>query len=263
MDYINLFRQVARNRSEIRLLNIYKGLPISYETNVESVVASEIKVPSSRHQIACLYYQGESYLQGAELPFIIRSEVVSLNLAREYVTFSNFEAARRNVGNRAQIRVEPEEPLIVSLKFTGSASEFLAPVTDISVNGASIYFESFMFPARVCQPGNELTMTLPLPDSISNKLRKLSQKPKLDGRKGTAPLRPNATGGLDGRIVITAHGKVVAVRPEPHLSRFRVSTQLFFKDLSQMVISQYISQRQSEIIQDLRLLSEELYKVAK
>lgn len=260
---MELFRQIARNRSGIRLLNIYKGLPISHDTSVDSVVASEIRVPSSKHQIACLYHQGESYLQGSELPFIIRSEVMSLNLAKEYVVFSNFEVAKNNIGKRAQIRVEPEEPLIVSIKFNGSPAEFLAPLADISINGASIHFEAFMFPARLCQPANELTMTIPLPDAVSNKLRKLSQKPKLDARKVTAPLRASSTGGLDGRIVITAHGRVIAIRAESHLGRFRVSTQLFFKDLSQMVILQYISQRQSEIIQDLRLLSEELYKFNK
>lgn len=263
MDYLQLFRQVARNRSEIRLLNIYKGLPISYDTNIEYVMASEITVPSSKHQLACLYHQGVSYLQGEELPFVIRSEVMSLNLAKESAVFSNFEVAKNNIGNRTQIRVEPEEPLVVSIKFSGSSSEFLAPLADISANGASVYFEAFMFPARLAKPGSELTMSLSLPDAVSNKIRKLSQKPKLDGRKVTAPFRTNITGGQDGRIVITAHGKVIAVRPEPPLNRFRMSTQLFFKDLSQMVILQYITQRQSEIIQDLRMLSEELYKPKK
>lgn len=263
MDLLQLLRQVSRNRSEIRLLNIYKGLPISYDTNIAYVMASEITVPSSPHQLACLYHQGVSYLQGEELPFIIRSEVMSLNLAKGLVVFSNFEAAKNNIGNRTQIRVEPGEPLVVSIKFSGSSSEFLAPLADISANGASVYFEAFMFPARLAKPGSELTMSLSLPDAVSNKIRKLSQKPKLDGRKVTVPFRTNLTGGQDGRIVITAHGKVIAVRPEPPLDRFRMSTQLFFKDLSQMVIFQYITQRQSEIIQDLRLLSEELYKTKK
>jgi hypothetical protein len=35
--------------------------------------------------------------------------------------------------------------------------------------------------------------------------------------------------------------------------------KLFFKDLSRVVILQYIAKRQSEIIQDLRILSDDLY----
>jgi hypothetical protein len=244
------------------MLNIYKGLPISYDTNINSVNHSEIQVQSNKHQIACLYYQGISYLQGEELPFMIRSQVMSVNLAKESAIFSNFEVAKKNIGDRTQIRVEPNEPLVVSIQFKGVA-EMIAPLADISAEGASIYFEAYMFSPRLCQPGSEFTMTISLPDSVSHKIKKLSQKPNIESRKISSPLRTNLTEGQDGNIIITARGKVIAVLPEFHLKRYRVSVKLFFKDLSRMVILQYISQRQSEIIQDLRVLSDELYNLKK
>ena len=259
MDLLPLLRRIANNHSEVRLLNIYKGLPISYDTNIDSVIDSEIQVQGNRYQIACLYYQGESYLKMEELPFIIRSQVMSLNLAKESARFSNFEVAKNNIGKRSQIRVEPEEPLIVSIQFSGSQSDLLAPLADISAEGASVHFEPYMFPVRLAHPGNELTMTISLPDSIYSKIKKLSQK--FEGRKVTSPLRANPAGGQDGKIVITARGKVIAVYHDMHMNRYRVSMKLFFQDLSRMVILQYISQRQSEIIQDLHLLSDELYKL--
>lgn len=263
IDLLQVLRQIANNRSEIKLLNIYKGLPISYDTNIDSVNDAEIQVPSNKHQLACLYYQGESFLQVEELPFIIRSQVISLNLAKQNAVFSNFEMVKNNIGNRTEIRVEPDEPLIVSIQFKGSVSDTLAPLTDISAGGASVYFETYMFPSRLCHPGNELTMTLSLPDSASHKIKKLSQKPGTDSRKPNLSLRANLTEGQDGKIVITARGKVIAVHPEFHLKRYRVSVRLFFKDLSRIVILQYISQRQTEIIQDLRLLSDGLYSLKK
>jgi len=245
------------------MLNIYKGLPISYDTNIDSVGGSEIQVHSSKQQIACLYYQGVSYLQAEELPFVIRSQVISLNLGKENAIFSNFEAVKNDIGNRTQIRVEPNEPLIVTIQFKGSASEMLVPLADISAEGASVYFESYMFPSRLAQPGNEFTMSISLPDSVSHKIKKLSQKPNTENRNLNFPSRTNLTEGQDGKIVITARGRVIAVHPEFHLNRYRVSVKLFFKDLSRMVILQYISQRQTEIIQDLRLLSDELYSFKK
>ncbi|MBK7453608.1 MAG: hypothetical protein IPJ46_07785 [Anaerolineales bacterium] len=263
MDLLQVLRQLAQKRSEIKMLNIYKGLPISYETSIDSIGDSEIQMRSNKHQIACLYYQGESYLQVEELPFIIRSQVMSLNLAKENAIFSNFEAVKNNIGSRGQIRVEPNEPLIVAIQFNGSASEILAPLADISAGGASVYFETYMFPARLSQPGTGLTMTISLPDSASQKLKKLTQKPSVENRKLSMPLRTNPHEGQDGNIVITARGMVIAVHPEFHLKRYRVSAKLFFKDLSRTVILQYISQRQSEIIQDLRVLSDELYSLKK
>jgi hypothetical protein len=245
------------------MLNIYKGLPISYDTSIDSVDDFEIKMRTNKHQIACLYYQGESYLQGEELPFVIRSQVMSLNLAKENVVFSNFEAVKNNIGNRSEIRVDPDEPLVVSIQFDGSAADIFAPMTNISASGASVYFETYMFPTRLCQPGNDLTMTITLPDSASHKIKKSSQKPLVDNRKLNLTSRPNLTEGHDGNIVITARGRVIVVHPEFLQKRYRVSVKLFFKDLSRAVILQYISQRQSEIIQDLRILSDELYRLKK
>jgi hypothetical protein len=263
MDLIQTLRQIAKNRSEIKLLNIYKGLPISYDTNIDSIGDSEIEVRSNRHQIACLYYQGESFLQGKALPYIIRSQVLSVNLAKESVIFSNFEAVKNSIGNRTEIRVEPGEPLIVGIQFSGSTFETPAPLADISASGASVYFETFMFPSRLSQPGNDLTMTISLPDSVSNKIKKNSQKPNIYTGKLSLSPRSNLTEDRDGKIVITARGRIVAVQPEFHFNRYRVSAKLYFKDLSRTVILQYISQRQSEIIQDLRTLSDELYSLKK
>lgn len=259
MDLIQILRQVAKNRFGIKLLNIYKGLPISYDTNIVSVGSSEIQVPDSKSHLACLYYQGESYLQVDELPMVIRSEVKSLNLIQDFAILANFEVARDNVGKRTQIRVEPDDPLMVSIKFRGSSFEFLAPLADISANGASVFFESYLFPTRLAQPGHEVTMTFSIPDFVARKMKKLSEKPGSKGRMAIAPLRANPSGGQDGHIVITATGRVIAVRPEVGLNRYRVSARVFFKDLSRMVIQQYISHRQSEIIKDLRTLSEDLY----
>lgn len=259
MDLLPILRQVARNQSSIKLLNIYKGLPISYDTNIVSVGVSEIQVSGSKSHIACLYYQGESYLQGDELPVIIRSQVKSLNLAQNFAILTNFEVAQNNIGKRTQIRVEPDDLLVGTIKFKGSSFEFLAPLSDISSNGASVFFESYIFPARLAQLGNEITMTISIPDYVARKMKKLSQRPGNEDRKVTAPLRANPSGGQDGQISITASGRVVAVRPDVELNRYRVSAQLFFKDLGRMVVLQYISHRQSEIINDLRVLSEDLY----
>jgi hypothetical protein len=259
MDLLQTLRQIARNQSSIKLLNIYKGLPISYDTNIVSVGVSEIQVTGSKSHIACLYYQGESYLQGDELPVVVRSKVKSLNLAQDFAILTDFEVAENNIGKRTQIRVEPDDLLVGAIKFKGSSFEFLAPLFDISSNGASVFFESYIFPDRLAQPGNELTMTISIPDFVARKMKKLSPRPGNEVRKVTAPLRANPTVGQDGQISITANGKVVAIHTDVELNRYRVSAQLFFKDLSRMVVLQYISHRQSEIINDLRVLSEDLY----
>jgi hypothetical protein len=58
---------------------------------------------------------------------------------------------------------------------------------------------------------------------------------------------------------LSTKGKVVSIHPEFHAGRYRIGLKLFFRDLSRTVILHYISQRQSEIIRDLSVLTDELY----
>ena len=260
MDLLQLLRNISQNQLDIRLLNIYKGLPISYDTNITSVGFSEIQVPGSKNHIACLYYQGESYLQVEGLPFVIRSTVKSLNLAKNYAVLTDFEAVKNNIGKREQIRVEPDDPISVSIQFKDSAYDFPAPLADISTNGASVFFDDFLFPTRLAVPGNEFTMTITIPDFVVRKMKKTPPQHSVNvNRKMATPFRPSSTSGQDGEITIKANGKVISILQEKELNRYRVSAQVFFKDLSRMVILQYISHRQAEIIKDLRILSEDLY----
>ena len=259
IDPYLLVEQIAKNRSEIKLLNVYKGLPISYDVSIHSIGDSEIQVHSSRHQLACLYYQRETYLQGAELPFTLRSQVMSLHLGKEDAILANLEIAPNSIGNRTQIRVEPDEPLLAAIKFEGSSSEFFVPLADISAEGAGAHFEHYMFPARFCQPGIDISMSIWLPDTNARKSKKLSTRPLIESRNTKPFSRPDLPRGQDGKVVLTTKGKVVSVRPEFHTNRYRIGLKLFFKDLSRSVILHYISQRQSEIIRDLSVLTDELY----
>lgn len=259
MEIMPMLRQLAREQAEVRLLNIYKGLPISFDSFISVVGMAEIQVPSSKNHIACLYHQGETFLQGDALPFIIRSKVIRLNLAKDFAILSNFETVRNDIGKRMQIRVEPDEPLVATIQFRGGAYEFLAPIADISANGASVYFEGDLFPTRLAQIGNELTMSISLPDSAARKARKAMPLPKIEGRKIAPPVQTHLHGSQERHGIVTAKGRIIAVRHETASKRYRLNTQLSFKDPHRMILLQYISQRQTEIIHDLRILSEDLY----
>lgn len=259
LDPYLLVEQIARNRSGLKLLNVYKGLPISYDVSIHSVGNSEIQVHSNRNQLACLYYQRETYLQAEELPFTLRSQVISLHLGKEDAVLANLEIAPNSIGHRTQIRVEPDEPLVASIQFDGSPSEFFVPVADISAEGAGVYFEHYMFPARSCQPGKEISMSIWLPDTTSSKRKKLPTRPLIESRNARFFSRPDLPRGQEGKVVLTTQGKIVSVHPEFHSERYRIGLKLYFRDLSRSVILHYISQRQSEIIRDLSILTDELY----
>jgi hypothetical protein len=236
MDILEYLREIVRNQSAVKLLNVYKGLPISYDTQISSIGKSEIRVHSNRFQLASLYYQQETYLKGETLPYVLRSQVASLHLGKEDATLTQLEVASNDVGKRSQIRVEPGDTLIALIHFFGAPMALAAPIADVSADGAAVYLEPYMFSPRLCRPGNQVTVNITLPDNMSQRIKKA---------------------GESGTVVLSTAGEVISVRSE--LSRYRVGMRLFLKDLSRTVILQYISQRQSEIIRDLSQLADELY----
>ncbi len=242
-ELLQLLQRAARSQTEIRLLNIYKGLPLLYETTIEAVGGLEISVPSSRQHLACLFHQRETYLQTEAVPFLIRSQVISLNLAKEAATLSHFEVAKPQIGKRSQIRVEPEEALAATIQFRDSGYEMPAALVDISSEGASMYLPAPLFPVRQFKVGNEINVSISFPDTLSQRIRKGA-----------------ARGGSEAKVTLQANGKIASVLLEAQENRYRVGMRLFFHPLSRAVVLQYIAQRQAEIIRDLRLLSEELYK---
>jgi hypothetical protein len=259
-NLFEILERLSQNQSGIRLLNIYKGLPISYDATISSLGDSEIHVISNKYQISCLYHQRETFIRSEDLPFVIRSQVISLNLAKEDAVLANFEMAQNSIGNRMNIRVEPEEHLVGSIQFKGLPTKVMAAIADISIHGASIYIEDFLFPVRLFQPGNEISMSILIPEILIQKTKKTLTSQIIDSRNVRSLVRSGPPFVSDGNIEINAWGKILAVRPELHANRYRVSVKLFIKDQERAVVSQYISQRQTEIIRDLRILSEELFK---
>jgi hypothetical protein len=256
-DIMAALRQLASRQTEIRLLNIFKGLPISYGASISSISDSDIHVTSNRYQISCLYHHRETYIQADDLQFTIRSQVMSLNLAREDAVLANFEIAQNSIGNRMNIRVEPgDEPLMGVIQIKGYPNKVTATISDISILGASVLIEDFLFPVRLFQPGNDISLLISFPEAAMQKSKKVYTSQLTNTRSLVRNSLPPAQGG---KIDITAWGKLLFVRHEPNLNRYRVSIKFYIKDAERMAVSQYISQRQTEIIRDLRILSDELY----
>ena len=251
-----LLGQLSKNQTGIRLLNIFKGLPVNYDASIRSADDFEICITTSRYQLACLYHQRETYLQANQLPDTIRAQVISLNLAREEAVLANFELAPNTIGNRMNIRVEPGDELIGMLQVKGFPTKIAAPIADISIFGTSFFIDGFLFPVRFFQPGNEIGMTISFPVLAIKK-----PKNALNENRNTRNLvRSSLPVGVDGKLDIYAWGKVLSVRPDLARGRYRVSIKFYIKDPERLLVSQYISMRQAEIIKELQLLTNELFK---
>ena len=241
-----LMELLVKNQRPLRLLNKYKGLPISYEATISAVGENAVEVHSNRYQLACLYLQRETYLRAEEPTLVFHSQVTSLQPGKENAVLTDLVMVENGIGGRTEIRVEPDELIMAAVRFDDAPMQIFAPLADISAGGAGVYIGRDMFPSRSCHPGAGVFVSVALPDTAARRASGMLNKP---------PQKVDV-----GKVTITARGKVVTVRPYPELEHFRVGMELGFKDLARAVILQYISQRQNEIIRDLGILSNELYR---
>lgn len=250
---------IINSQTRIRLLNIYKGLPITNDSTITFVGDNEIHVSSSRNQISCLYYQHETFIQGVDFPFTIRGEVTSLNLTKQEAVLKNFEIRPNNIGKRMNIRVEPSSTLMGVIQFKDHPARLTAPIADISGFGVSVFMRDFLFPVKLFQTGNEINISIRLPETVVKKTVKLSPRQLNDSRSVFIPVRKQTPESKDGQIEINAWGKILGVSTEKITNRYRVNIKLILRETDKSYVSNFITQRQNEIIQDLRFLTDNLF----
>ena len=278
-DLFLLFQKIQHSQSELKLLNIYKGLPISCDTSILSVGDIDIKVHANRSQLACLYYQHETFLQGENLPDTLLAQVISINLSREDAVLTNSEVIKKEIGKRSEIRVEPGEPMIVMLQMKETGTKLNVFLADISTSGIGVYLDRALFHPRFYKSGDDLSVTVFFPASFVPSSRSHSASPPPDPLKIASariisanyrspvacpksyPRRHfSSPKGVESSTTITARGTLINIHPELHYSRYRLGIKLNFDEASTALVLQYIAQRQPEIIRDLRLLADELYQ---
>ena len=260
LELFELLQPFAEQKSQIRLLNIFKGLPITHEATIKSVSDSEIIVNCDRYQLACLYNQRETYIQSNELPFTLRAQVLRINLTKEEASLSDFEIAQSDIGNRMNIRVIPGDQLVGIFQIQGNPTKVIAPIADISNYGISVYINELLFPIKLFQTGDDVNLTIAFPEKVSSEIKKELLKQISATRNSRRVLRTIRPPTIPhGNMSINAWGKILAIRSEKKSFRHRVSMKLYIKDSERLILTKYISVRQAEIIQDLRFLAEDLF----
>lgn len=268
---LEIFRQIAGENKEIRLFNVYKGVPISYAASVMEVGPSSIRVKTGKHQIVCLYNEKETYIQSNEFTDIIKVRVVEMDLARLEAVLSEFRYIKSGVGARTQVRVQPKDPIEGGVKTRDMYAAVRGELADISQGGLAIYISKKRFIPKIFSNGVRVNVTLRFPGEYEVKQYKTedTSTPEDDpmyrfSRQGLRlfHLPELAKPASSSKQVIPSSHSVrfpelkiqctiaYAIEERPY-RRHRIGIQILPNDLSRSVIAQFISQRQSEIIREI------------
>jgi hypothetical protein len=140
-EILRSLERAAAEKSEMKLLNIYKGIPISYPTQILSISDRTVALRLHKYQAMCMHLQGHTFIQSEGLESVIRGDVAAVDILGESAVMFNLKYADREIGNRKAIRVQPKEPCPAYL-FSNN-QRFLGEIADISLSGIGIFLNIF------------------------------------------------------------------------------------------------------------------------
>ena len=193
--------------------------------------------------------------------------VTQLDLIKLEAVLSAYEVPQSSFNNRAQIRVEPDNPISGNIKTKDARIPFRGQLADISQGGVGIFIEERLYLPNVYHPGAEISININLPNMAKLAARTtvsydLNREANFDAQGSRLNLFPESskpstsltstTYHLDPASDIELRGTVVKVVREPNFGRCRIGIRLLASDAARAVINHFITIRQNEIIAEIR-----------
>jgi len=230
----SLIQEHLRSSGELELLNTYRGMPICYPAQALSLTETSLQVRVHNHQAVCLELHRQTYLVLGGL--VISAQVNQGEIKDQTFTLTSFQFAEPSIGQREMIRVNPRSPLPVVLTNPETDKYIASELIDISLNGLGVY---------------GLSVTL-------GDIQSFSEGTLIEARL----ILPGDEFGSTSNHDIAIKGRIINVMPNQEQGRFRLGIQIEPEIRNQSIISAYVSQRQMEIINEIRRLYQTLIQLS-
>ncbi len=273
-NFQSQFELAVRTKSRIQLLNSYKGLPVTSEGIILQVAQDVIRVQCDLPQLACLQIEKQTFLKGGDLQGTIQAQLLSLDPVRMEAVLFNFGKVKGDIGQRSQVRVEPDTAITVQLQAGYHAAAVKSGLVDISASGVGVFLDRILYSPRLYSVGADLNIQFILPPSAQVTPSPVSAKPgstntqdpaarfssqNLRGITGTGmlvepetkrPVQPSS--GSKSPVIVSTHGQVEYCFLAPPYTRYRVGISLEKSNSFKAAIVPYIADRQANIIREFR-----------
>jgi hypothetical protein len=266
-----IFLRMAQDDKGTNLLNVYKGVPLSFPAKIIEIGDAHIRVLTETHQMVSMYLEKSTLIQSGLLPNIVLAEVIELDIKQHHALLANFRFMQKGIGDRSEVRIEPKEPLPSAVQDKEEQMNLKGELADISREGLGIYLDRDLFSAKVIHPNALLDVMFTLPFEFAQSLDQTKNQSGTGfyDRYARENVRFNPVGNNSPRFHtgplrkretlsdIQVKAKVVNIHLEMGRDRYRIGMKMAPDSQAAMVISKFISQRQCEIIQEIR----ELYQL--
>lgn len=276
-EIMNHFNQIAAANQELRLVNEYKGIPVSYGARITEVGRSSIRVKTEKYQIVCLYRERFTFIQALPLPRNVSARVMLLDVGKMEALLSKFVYTNPGMGERRQVRVEPETTITGFVTSDNTPLPIQGELADLSQDGLGVYIRQSDYSPQYHVRGNPVRVYMQLPISHHSAPKKIDliPLPNFDiparydtfspvsfENKGEEPGRPSleiSSSNIETHShEIIAHGTIVNIKSEISNRRHRLGILLQQRDPSRAIINRFISRRQLELTREIKTIYEML-----
>lgn len=224
-DIMEKMWQILQQNGTITMINAFRGVPITCEARMIMTSQNHAAFNVTPHQVVCLSMEKSTYLLSEHFPETVKARVMTVDLPQTDVILTRFGYVGNVLGKRADVRVQPKEPLQVQVQ----AGEFetAATLADVSRSGLGMFsFAAYINPSFEYKRNAAVSITLRLPPDDA---------------------------------VISLPGKITNITRERGTVLSRIGIQTVPDEGAEAVIQGYITHRRGEILEEL----EQLYQVMK
>jgi len=264
-EILVVFRQLADSNKAVRLLNVYKGVPISYEAKIIQVADKSALFRTEKIQLVCLAYEGFTHIQSLYLPKIVFAHVQDIDVDRSESVIGDFEYASGKIGARTQVRVMPDKSLKGYIQLLDSDIACEGELRDISLDGLGFSTARGTPLPEGFKKGSKIGIQLSLPG------RKVKKPKTVDTEEpGGQPVRHHTIRLAEDDLPcveqvdwlseeksrpVTLHGEIMNIYEETVQQCWRIGVRIDPRDPHMAEISHYITHRQAEIMREIRQAS--------
>jgi hypothetical protein len=154
------WQRLVAGRDEVDLLSMYKGVPVIHKARVLYVYENAVHVQPQTFKSVCLMLSKSVIALNELLDEPLNAEIQAVDLKAGTAVLANFRYVSGHLGDRMSPRVEPREPIEITLDSGGRS--FPATVVDLSIIGAGVFVSGEG--ANKLRVRSIVRFSLPLPD---------------------------------------------------------------------------------------------------
>lgn len=221
-EILQIMRDISHTGEMVRLINIYKGYPVSYDARILSVGIDAVTVKVHPYQALCLWLENLTYIQNDKLPEIVRALSITVDLENEIAALSNFDYVSGAPGKRQDARVTLNK--VIQVYISLGEHKFRTELRDLSAGGMAVYIDTAYYEPEIFKIDEPLRLSFELPDPDKGVSR-----------------------------TIELIGFIRSVTRE-HPNRFRIGIQILPSNQEDFVVSRFVDKRQTEVLDEIQTL---------